>query len=287
MAGTGMKDIKRRIKSVESTRQITKAMELVASSKMRRAKERAERTRPQFRLLYETISDIASRNRDLSSPYVKARPVRGSCVVVVAGDRGLAGGYNSNVFKAAQALMDTLKNPMVVPIGRKAAEYFHKRSIPILRLDEKLTSTVEYFGMKQAFQLSQWLCQSYLAGKFDVMYIVYTNFVSALSQQPGSLCMLPISKVATATVSKREILYEPSAVAVFERIVPQYIAGLLYGAVTESFASEQAARRTAMESATDNADEMIEQLGLRYNQARQGAITQEITEIAAGAQAAQ
>ena len=99
--------------------------------------------------------------------------------------------------------------------------------------------------------------------------------------------MLPISKVATATVSKREILYEPSAVAVFERIVPQYIAGLLYGAVTESFASEQAARRTAMESATDNADEMIEQLGLRYNQARQGAITQEITEIAAGAQAAQ
>ncbi len=109
MAGTGMKDIKRRIKSVESTRQITKAMELVASSKMRRAKERAERTRPQFRLLYETISDIASRNRDLSSPYVKARPVRGSCVVVVAGDRGLAGGYNSNVFKAAQALMDTLK----------------------------------------------------------------------------------------------------------------------------------------------------------------------------------
>ena len=170
---------------------------------------------------------------------------------------------------------------------RKAAEYFHKRSIPILQLDEKLTSTVEYFGMKQAFQLSQWLCQSYLAGKFDVMYIVYTNFVSALSQQPGSLCMLPISKVATATVSKREILYEPSAVAVFERIVPQYIAGLLYGAVTESFASEQAARRTAMESATDNADEMIEQLGLRYNQARQGAITQEITEIAAGAQAAQ
>lgn len=286
MAGAGMKDIKRRIKSVESTRQITKAMELVASSKMRRAKERAEKSRPQFRLLYETISDIASRNRDLSSPYVKARPVQHSCVVVIAGDRGLAGGYNANVLKAAQALMDTLKNPMVVPVGNKAREYYAKRDIPVMDVGG-VADTAEDLGMKGIFYLSEQLCRAYREKRFDVLYVVYTNFVSALSQEPGTLCILPISAAADPAVKKREIVYEPSAAAVFEQIVPQYVAGLLNGALAESFASEQAARRNAMESATDNADEMIEQLGLSYNRARQGSITQEITEIAAGAQATQ
>ena len=280
-----MKDIKRRIKSVENTRQITKAMELVASSKMRRAKELAEKTRPQFRMLYETLSDIASMNRDLSSDYVKARPVKRSCVVVVAGDRGLAGGYNTNVFKTAKALMDTLKDPIVVPVGNKAREYYTKRGVEIFDVDG-VTDIVEDFGMREVFYLSDKLCAAYKAKKFDTLYVVYTNFVSALSQEPGTLCILPISEIADPTVKKREILYEPSAAAVFDKIVPQYVAGLLLGAVAESFASEQAARRTAMESATDNADEMIEKLGLSYNRARQGSITQEITKIAAGAQAA-
>lgn len=286
MAGAGMKDIKRRIKSVESTRQITKAMELVASSKMRRAKELAEKSRPQFRMLYETLSDIASMNRDLSSDYVKARPVQRSCVVVVAGDRGLAGGYNTNVFKTAKALMDTLKNPIVVPVGNKAREYYAKRGVELLDVDG-VADIVEDFGMREVFYLSDKLCKAYKAKKFDTLYVVYTNFVSALSQEPGTLCILPISNMADPNAQKREILYEPSASAVFDKIVPQYVAGLLLGAVAESFASEQAARRTAMESATDNADEMIEKLGLSYNRARQGSITQEITEIAAGAQAAQ
>jgi len=286
MAGAGMKDIKRRIKSVESTRQITKAMELVASSKMRRAKEQAEKSRPQFRMLYETLSDIASHNRDLSSDYVKARPEQRSCVVVVAGDRGLAGGYNTNVFKTAKALMDTLKNPIVVPVGNKAREYYSKRGVELFDVDG-IADIVEDFGMREVFDLSDKLCKAYKTKKFDALYVVYTNFVSALSQEPGTLCILPISNMADPTVKKREILYEPSATAVFDKIVPQYVAGLLQGAVAESFASEQAARRTAMESATDNADEMIEKLGLSYNRARQGAITQEITEIAAGAQAAQ
>lgn len=283
MAGDGMKDIRRRIKSVENTRQITKSMELVASSKMRQAKERAEKTRPQFRLLYETILEIVSRNRDLSSPYVKARPVQHSCVVVIAGDRGLAGGYNSNIFKAAQILMSGLKKPIVVPVGNKAREYYSMRDIPMLDTG----SAVENFGMKKIFRLSDQLCREYKAKRFDTLYVVYTNFISALSQEPGTLCILPISAVADPAVEKREIVYEPSAAAVFEQIVPQYVAGLLNGAVAESFASEQAARRTAMESAASNADEMIEQLGMRYNRARQSSITQEITEIAAGAQAAQ
>ncbi len=284
MAGAGMKDIKRRIKSVESTRQITKAMELVASSKMRRAKERVERTQPQFSLLYKTISDIASRNRDLSSPYVRARKQDHACVVVIAGDRGLAGGYNSNVFKAAGALMEGLPSPIVVPIGKKAGEFYGKRSYEIL---DNAQMSVDELGMAQIYKVADHLCRQYKAGRFDSLYVVYTTFVSALTQEPAVIQVFPISAVGNAGAKKSEILYEPSAEAVFEKIVPQYVAGLLNGAVAESYASEQAARRNAMESATDNADEMIEQLGLSYNRARQGAITQEITEIVAGAQAAQ
>jgi len=284
MAGAGMKDIKRRIKSVESTRQITKAMELVASSKMRRAKERAERTQPQFRLLYETITDIASRNRDLSSTYVRGRKQDHACVVVIAGDRGLAGGYNSNVFKTAEALLQGLPSPIIVPVGKKAGEFYGKRSYEIL---DGMQLSVDELGMAQIFKLAARLCRQYKSGRFDSLYVVYTKFISALTQEPASIQLLPISAAAKPNAKKTEILYEPSAEAVFETIVPQYVAGLLNGAVAESNASEQAARRNAMESATDNADEMIEQLGLKYNRARQGAITQEITEIVAGAQAAQ
>jgi len=283
-----MKDIKRRIKSVESTRQITKAMELVASSKMRRAKERAERTQPQFRLLYDTIADVAARNRDLSSPYVT--PAKGSknraCVVVIAGDRGLAGGYNTNVFKAADALLKGMEAPLVLPIGKKAREYYLKHGYDILT---ETDIPVEELRMAEVFKLSNYLCGQYRKGAFNALHVVYTNFISALTQEPGTLQALPIRATSKDRDTTRhgEIVYEPSAEAVFQRIVPQYIAGLINGAVAESFASEQAARRNAMESATDNADEMIEQLGLSYNRARQGAITQEITEIAAGAQAAQ
>lgn len=284
MAGAGMKDIKRRIKSVESTRQITKAMELVASSKMRRAKERAERTQPQFRLLYETISDIASRNRDLSSTYVRARKQDHACVIVIAGDRGLAGGYNSNVFKTADALLQGLPSAIVVPIEKKAVEFYGKRKYEIL---DDMQMSVDELGMAQVFKLADRLCRRYKSGRFDSLYVVYTKFISALTQEPATVQIFPISAIGETSSKKSEILYEPSAEAVFEAIVPQYLAGLLNGAIAESYASEQAARRNAMESATDNADEMIEQLGLKYNRARQGAITQEITEIVAGAQAAQ
>ena len=141
--------------------------------------------------------------------------------------------------------------------------------------------------MAQIYKVADHLCRQYKAGRFDSLYVVYTTFVSALTQEPATLQIFPISAVGNPGTKKFEILYEPSAEAVFEKIVPQYVAGILNGAVAESNASEQAARRNAMESATDNADEMIEQLGLRYNRARQGAITQEITEIVAGAQAAQ
>lgn len=283
MAASSMKDIKLRIKSVESTMQITKAMELVASSKLQRAKERAERTRPYFTTLHETLCDIAYANTDFSSPFVKVREVKKSCFVIVAGDRGLAGGYNSNVFKKAAAEMEG-KDACVVPIGKKALEYCKSRGYEILSADFPLA---EAMGTGECFALSRMLCKAYCEGKFDELYLVYTNFVSMLSQQPAALKALPIryEKSAAKDDVRALMQYAPSSEAVYNAIVPEYVGGLLYGAMAESVASEMGARRTAMDAASKNAGEMIEDLSLKYNRARQGAITQEITEIVAGAEA--
>ena len=283
MAASSMKDIKLRIKSVESTMQITKAMELVASSKLQRAKERAERTRPYFTTLHETLCDIAYANTDFSSPFVKVREVKKSCFVIVAGDRGLAGGYNSNVFKKAAAEMEG-KDACVVPIGKKALEYCKSRGYEILSADFPLA---EAMGTGECFTLSRMLCKAYCEGKFDELYLVYTNFVSMLSQQPAALKALPIryEKSAAKDDARALMQYAPSSEAVYNAIVPEYVGGLLYGAMAESIASEMGARRTAMDAASKNAGEMIEDLSLKYNRARQGAITQEITEIVAGAEA--
>lgn len=276
-----MKDIKSRIRSVESTRQITKAMEMVASSKLRRAKERAERSRPYSDVLHAALADIAAGTNDFTSPFVQQRdPVRRSCFVVVGGDRGLAGGYNANVFKMAMAAMQD-KQCCVVPIGRRAGEFFARRGIPAYTED---FARVEEMTVGSCNILSSLLAHAYLAGEFDELYIVYTNFVSMLSQQPAQLRLLPLNKpVPTQTTPRAQVLYEPGPEAVYDAIVPDYLAGLLWCAICESFASELGARRTAMDSASKNADAMIGELSLHYNRARQAAITQEITEIVAGA----
>ncbi len=283
MAGASMKDIKLRIKSVESTMQITKAMELVASSKLRRAKERAERTRPYFETLHTTLTDIAYANREFSSPYVHKRPVKKTCYVLIAGDRGLAGGYNANVFKAAAA--DMGGDPVcVVPIGKKALEHAHRRGWEILTEHYDVAEDVSLGG---CFELAKMLCTGFCKGEFDQVKVVYTNFVSMLSQQPAVLKCLPLNYDRTQAKNDPQAMtmYEPSSEAVYDAIVPEYVGGILYGAMAESVASEMGARRTAMDAASKNAEEMIGDLSLRYNRARQGAITQEITEIVAGAEA--
>lgn len=283
MAASSMKDIKLRIKSVQSTMQITKAMELVASSKLRRAKERAESTRPYFTTLHQTLSDIAYSNTDFASPFVQQREVKKVCCVMIAGDRGLAGGYNSNLFKATAAAMEG-KNICVLPIGKKAVEYCAHRGIEMVSQDY---TSVEDLGLRDCFAIARLLCSQFRQGEFDELYVGYTNFVSMLSQQPAVLKLLPIHYIREEAKTKAESLleYEPSSNAVYDAIVPEYVGGLLWGAVAESLASELGARRTAMDAASKNAGEMIEDLSLKYNRARQGAITQEITEIVAGAEA--
>ena len=282
MAGASMKDIKLRIKSVESTMQITKAMELVASSKLRKAKERQERCRPYFTGLHQTLENIEKAVSDFSSPYQKQRDIKKRCVIVIAGDRGLAGGYNSNVFKSVLPLIEG-GNVCVLPIGKRTVEFFIRNQVEILTTEFAEAADV---SVADCFTISNLITKGYLDGQFDAVSIVYTQFVSMLTQTPVCDNLLPLKKTDSAAKSGVHslVLYEPSPSAVYNAIVPNYIAGMIYGAMCESVASELGARRTAMDAASKNASEMIDDLSLRYNRARQGAITQEITEIVAGAE---
>ena len=277
MAGVSTKEIKNRIRSMESTKQITKAMEMVAASKLRHAQARVLESRPYFEILYDTISDIVCTNSEFSSPYLLSRPVKKSVYVVIAGDRGLAGGYNSNVLKLAENDFAG-KNAVVLPIGKKAVDYFRAHKVPMITEQYALAADVK---AGDCFSLANLLCKMYLSGEADEIWISYTNFVSVLSQTPAVMQMLPLS-AHTKGKKQSDILYEPNCDEVFAAIVPEYVGGIIYGALCESRASEHAARRTAMDSATQNADEMIADLSLKFNQARQAAITQEITEIVAG-----
>ena len=283
MAGASMKDIKLRIKSVESTMQITKAMELVASSKLRRAKERQERSRPYFTELREAMNQIESTTLDFSSPYQVKREIKKQCLIVIAGDRGLAGGYNSNIFKAVSEMTQGGKPTCILPIGKRAVEFFTRKGYEIVTTEFAEAADV---SISDCFTISNLVTKGYLSGQFDEVSIVYTQFVSMLTQTPVKENLLPLQ----AQEKKKEpgtrqlVLYEPSPDAVYDAIVPNYLAGMIYGSMCESVASELGARRTAMDAASKNAAEMIDDLSLRYNRARQGAITQEITEIVAGAE---
>lgn len=281
-----MKEIKTRIKSVESTKQITKAMELVSSSKFRKAKEKAESARPYFNTLYNTVQDIAKNTSNSRNVFLKERKVNNVCYIVVAGDRGLAGGYNSNILKAVIA-HNKLATGKIIPVGKKAKESLSKRGYEVIDYIE----SVEKCVYEDANRVAQTAMEAYKNGEVDEVNLVYTEFISALSQEPKIVKLLPVTIDNTNTEKevkkgKAAVQYLPSADAVLGYVLPKYVSGSVYGAIAESFASEQAARRTAMESATDNANEMISKLELVYNRARQAAVTQEISEIVGGAAAA-
>lgn len=303
-----MKAVKLRMKSIESTRQITRAMDLVAASKLRRFKERAEAIRPYFHILREALEDIAGENTDFSSCYTRKNAPERWLYVVMAGDRGLAGGYNANLFR--EFARQTRGKPLsALPIGKKATEYCRRAGIPLVT---EAFSTAESLAAPDCARIAQLLCAAYRAGEYGHMALCYTAFRSVMTQVPEEMALLPLedfgtnpsgqakTQPGTATqpgmfeessavtnVSRPArplILYEPDSESVFDAIVPEYLSGLLYGALCQSTASELAARRTAMDAATRNAGEMLEHLTLYYNRARQAGITQEITEIVAGAE---
>ena len=282
MAGSSMKSIKLRIKSVESTMQITRAMQLVATSKLRRSKERMEMSKPYTEISREAIQKAILACDDQNTPYVAVRPVQKRCYIIIAGERGLAGGYNANIFKAVAA--DTGDIPyMVLPIGRKAIEKYQRMGVEIL---DTTRGHVEGLSVSTCFRLVRQLTEGYLNGQFDELVLVYTNFVSMMSQEVRVERLLPVEVPEDAGTDNRNVqtLYDPTPEETLMSAVPDYLAGRLYAAACDAFASEVAARRNAMDSATKNAGEMIDGLRLKYNRARQGAITQEITEIVAGAE---
>lgn len=281
MAGASMKDIKLRIKSVESTMQITKAMQLVATSKLRRAKERMESSKPYITISQEALSAAIASCDEANVPFVTPRAqLKRRCYVVIAGDRGLAGGYNANVFKAVAAHAEGC-DYCVLPMGRKAVERFHRLGVPSLSDDH---TRVEGMTVGACYKLAELLMEGYRSEAFDELWIVNTTFQSMMSQEAVVSRLLPVEAPAAEAQPLSGTIYELSAAETLLQIIPDFLAGRLYSALCDAFASEVAARRTAMDSATKNAGEMISDLKLKFNRARQGAITQEITEIVAGAE---
>lgn len=283
MASGNMKVIKRRIKSVESTMQITKAMELVASSKLRKAKEKADNARPYFKALYDTMCEIQSENEGFLSPFTKRAKGGKTLLIVIAGDRGLAGGFNANIFKLAGQRIDELggkDNVEILAVGKKAVEYYEKRQFA---LAGKFPGVAEGLTIYQAEKLCESAIHPFLKGEIKSAELFYTEYVSPITQTARAMKILPVETEKRPAEKRALPIYEPSPAAVFNSIVPKYLTGVIFCAVVDSFASEQASRRSAMENASDNASEMIADLSLMYNRARQASITQEITEIVGGA----
>ena len=274
-----MNDIKARIKSVESTMQITKAMELVATSKLRRAKERVERTRPFCQLLGESIAKVMRSSDLTSTPYSEKKGGK-SLYVVIAGDRGLAGGYNSNIFRLTEMISKD-SEAIYLPVGKKALEYYRHRKREIF---SDSAAEVAELGVGGALALAKEICSAFLEGKIGKVTLVYTRFKSMISQVPVYEELLPLS-YDDGKSDVFDPIIEEEADEILKRIVPDYVGGVIYSAVCESLASESGARRSAMNAANKNAGEMIDTLMLKFNRARQAVITQEITEIVSGAEA--
>ncbi|MUT65080.1 ATP synthase F1 subunit gamma [Paenibacillus sp. NEAU-GSW1] len=281
----GMRDIKREIKSKQNMKQITKAMEMVAASKLRRAQEAATAARPYADKLKEVVASIAAGTKDVKHPMLESRPVKKTGYLVITSDRGLAGGYNSNILrKVTMTIREKHKSNdefVLFVIGRKGRDYFRRRNMPIVEEVIGLSDSPTFADIKSVAYTA---VKNFAEGAYDELYLFYNQFVNAITQIPTETRLLPLEEVSgNASVAAYE--YEPSPEGVLEVLLPKYAETLIYSAVLDGKASEFGARMTAMGSATKNANKMINQLTLTYNRARQAAITQEISEIVAGANA--
>ena len=276
--GMNGRKIKNRLRSVNSTKHMTKAMELVASSKLRRATANMVSGREYFGEMESAFSNLLSPETK-DNVYVKSREVKKQCLIVIAGDRGLAGGYNNNIFKLTAAEAQGVETD-VIPVGKKAMEHCTRRGYNIVC--DGCASTEDMSALECA-KLGRDIAEKFADGEYDEVKIVYTRYESILTQTPDIKRVLPLNSGENAKMGGY-MEFSPNAEAVLSALVPEYVSGLLYGAVSESFACELSARRNAMDSATKNATEMIDKLNLQYNRARQAAITQEITEIIGGSE---
>jgi F-type H+-transporting ATPase subunit gamma len=287
MSGSAnIQDIKRRVRSVTSIEHITNAMKLVSAAKLRRAKETFENTREYFFYVTETIADIFNNTADIPMQYLEGnREIITTCYIVVTSNRGLAGSFNSNIIKLAEREMKAdPEKPYVVAVGSKGRDYFKRRGYEI---SGEYLLPPEDISFVATNGISKPIIDLYNAGTIDEVVLIYTSFISPLEQRPKMVKLLPFSIDNDPDIMpfEKPVEYDPSPAEVFNYLVPKYVEIMIYGAIVESATCEHAARRIAMESATDNAQSMISDLNLTFNRARQAAITREITEIVSGADA--
>ena len=279
-----MRDIKRRKSSISSTQQITKAMKLVSTVKLQKAKTRAEQTTPYFEYMYKTVSSMLAKSGNINHPYLVSGDSPKKAVVVITSNRGLAGGYNTNITKLITGSEWNKEDLDIYAVGGKGTEILERRGYHVVESYPEIMENPQY---EDASALCQEVLNSFTSGEIGEIYLAYTHFKNTVSHEPKLIKLLPVEIPEEVEVEDNLVMmnYEPNETEALNMIIPKYITSLFYGALVEALASENGARMQAMDSATSNAEEMISDLTLKYNRARQGSITQELTEIIAGANA--
>ena len=280
-----MRDIKRRKSSIQSTQQITKAMKLVSTVKLQRAKGRAEKSKAYFECMYATVKSVLAKAGFINHPYLKPGESSKKAVIVITSNRGLAGGYNSNVIKLVTKGSFKKEDVKIYAIGRKGKDAFTRYGYDIVK---DYSDVIEEPVYADAMRIGNDLLEAFAKGEIGEIYLAYTAFKNTVSHIPTLLKLLPVeagAEVEEADEDKALMNFEQDEEEALNLLIPKYITSLIYGGMVEAVASENGARMQAMDSATSNAEEMIEKLSLQYNRARQGSITQELTEIIAGAEA--
>lgn len=288
MAGAGVREYKRRIGSVQNTQQITKAMEMVAAAKLRRAQEDAESSRPYTETLQGTLARLTAVAYDVKHPLLEVREdIRKIGYIVVTADRGLCGGYNTNIIRAANTAMQEDERNLetgIVAVGRKARDFYRKRG----NVDAEFVNLGDNISYADAREIGQYVMNAYENEEFDEIYLVYARFLNILRQVPTAVKLLPLEPPKQEEPTEEhyvDYIYEPSADEILLTLLPKYVGSQIYHAMLEGKASEHGARMTAMGNATENAGEIIENLTMEMNKARQAAITDEILDIVGGAEA--
>ena len=282
-----LRDIKRRINSVKSTAKITRAMKMVSAAKLRRAQERMFALRPYAEKISDVLASLSQPTEQDVHPLLRPRPRKTVEVLILTSDKGLCGAFNTNVIRAGVELINRLKSEgfevSISTIGRKAREYFRRRHVELRQVWTGLSGKITY---SSAQEVAQDLMENYINETFDEVYLVYNEFKTVVSQRVVELRLLPIAPVEHEEEREmKDFLFEPSEEEVFNRLLPKSMEILVYRAMLESQASEEAARMTAMENATNNAEDMIDRLTREYNKARQASITKELMDIVGGAEA--
>ncbi len=280
-----MRDIKRRKGSIQSTQQITKAMKLVSTVKLQRAKQRAEESKSYFDLMYETVTSVLARTTGLNHPYLQGGESGKKAVIAITSNRGLAGGYNSNIVKLVRDGGFSADDTAIYAIGKKGRDALARQGYQIAIDGSDVMEGPTY---ADAIAISKEVLQAFKDGEVGEIYLAYTRFKNTVVHEPRILKLLPVevpNAQGETQEAKAVMNFEPNDEEALNQIIPKYMTSLIYGGLIEAVASENGARMQAMDSATNNAEEMINKLSLQYNRARQGAITQELTEIIAGANA--